>query len=476
MGDTPELLTAFLAGLRIGAVPVPVSTMLKPKDIAADRAGQPRPALVVSEEFADAGAGRRRAARPRRRRRRDRGSAAGASPAPGCANWAAFVAAGADFARAGGGAVPDDRRLPRVLALHLRHHRHAQGRDAPARLAARTCARRTRPTCSASARTTSRFSVAKFFFAYGLGNTLTFPFSVGAAHRPRPLAAEPRPDAARSLAGAPADAVLRRSRPSTPRCWRPALPGRRVRRRAGVRLGRRGRSPRLCCSALHRRASAWRCSTASGPPRRCTSSVATGPARSGPARPARSCAGYEAADRRTTTALPVPDGTPGHLYVRGELGRARATGTAPRSPARCSRGEWLRTGDTYVRTADGYYTCLGRNNDMLKAGGIWVSPTEVESRLRRAPRRSTQVVVVGVADADGLDKPVACVVLSPGAVDDGRGPRRLLPGRAGARSSAPRHVLVFDELPKTATGQAAALPHPRTRPRRPSDATSGGAA
>jgi acyl-coenzyme A synthetase/AMP-(fatty) acid ligase len=45
------------------------------------------------------------------------------------------------------------------------------------------------------------------------------------------------------------------------------------------------------------------------------------------------------------------------------------------------QGEWLRTGDTYIRDADGCYTCLGRTSDMLKPSGVWVSPAEVEARL-----------------------------------------------------------------------------------------------
>ena len=77
------------------------------------------------------------------------------------------------------------------------------------------------------------------------------------------------------------------------------------------------------------------------------------------------------------------------------------------------QGEWLRTGDTYVQDADGYYACLGRTGDMLKASGIWVSPAEVEARLL-AHDAVAQAVVVAALDADGLEKPVAYVVLPPG--------------------------------------------------------------
>src|SRR5207247_2586014 len=73
------------------------------------------------------------------------------------------------------------------------------------------------------------------------------------------------------------------------------------------------------------------------------------------------------------------------------------------------QGEWLRTGDVYERSADGYYTCLGRTSDMIKAGGIWVSPAEVEARLLEHPDVA-QAAVVGVSDDQGLEMPVACVV------------------------------------------------------------------
>jgi acyl-coenzyme A synthetase/AMP-(fatty) acid ligase len=115
------------------------------------------------------------------------------------------------------------------------------------------------------------------------------------------------------------------------------------------------------------------------------------------------------------------------------------------------QGDWVRTGDTYVRSSDGYYSSLGRTDDIIKAGGIWVSPTEVEERLRQHPD-VVQVVVVSVPDDSGLDKPVACAVLSPGSsatADD-----LVAFCRDGlAAFKRPPNVLVFDELPTTATGK-----------------------
>jgi acyl-coenzyme A synthetase/AMP-(fatty) acid ligase len=111
----------------------------------------------------------------------------------------------------------------------------------------------------------------------------------------------------------------------------------------------------------------------------------------------------------------------------------------------------VRTGDTYVRSADGFYTSLGRTDDIIKAGGIWVSPTEVEERLR-AHDAVAQVVVVSVPDDDGLDKPVACVVpTAPGATTAEELVAFCRDGLAAFKR--PRHVLLFDELPQTATGK-----------------------
>jgi acyl-coenzyme A synthetase/AMP-(fatty) acid ligase len=146
----------------------------------------------------------------------------------------------------------------------------------------------------------------------------------------------------------------------------------------------------------------------------------------------------------------VTPGTPGTLHVRGD---STATGYWSRYDAsrRVFRGEWLCTGDTYVQDEDGYYTCLGRTDDVLKAGGIWVSPSEVETRLREHPQVAA-VAVVSVPDADGLDKPVAVVVPTPGATPSAD--ELIAFCRAGLASfKRPRHVLLVDELPQTATGK-----------------------
>jgi benzoate-CoA ligase len=154
-------------------------------------------------------------------------------------------------------------------------------------------------------------------------------------------------------------------------------------------------------------------------------------------------------DESDGTVITEPD-RPGGLYVRGD---SIATGYWCR--AQVSRlvfqGEWLRTGDTYLLNSDGTYSYLGRSDDMIKAGGIWVSPSEVEARLLEHPA-VTEVAVVGLPDAAGLDKPLAAVVTradSPVTEAD-----LVEFCRAGlAAFKRPRQVVVVNELPKTATGK-----------------------
>ncbi|MGZ4520737.1 MAG: AMP-binding protein, partial [Mycobacteriaceae bacterium] len=147
----------------------------------------------------------------------------------------------------------------------------------------------------------------------------------------------------------------------------------------------------------------------------------------------------------------VTPGVPGHLYVRGE---SLALGYWRRTDANRSvfEGRWVRTGDTYVQDDDGYFHCMGRSNDMLKAGGIWVSPGEVEARLLEHDA-VLEAAVVGVADSEGLDKPVALAVLDqrhPPVTED----ELIAWCRDGLASfKRPRRVAFIDALPKTATGK-----------------------
>jgi benzoate-CoA ligase family protein len=147
----------------------------------------------------------------------------------------------------------------------------------------------------------------------------------------------------------------------------------------------------------------------------------------------------------------VKPGVPGNLFVRGE---SLAIGYWRRTDAHRSvfEGRWMRTGDTYVQDEDRYFHCMGRSNDLLKAGGIWVSPAEVEARLL-AHSAVAEAAVAGVADAEGLDKPVALVVLADrhaSVTED----ELIAWCREGlAAFKRPRSIVFGDALPKTATGK-----------------------
>ncbi len=150
------------------------------------------------------------------------------------------------------------------------------------------------------------------------------------------------------------------------------------------------------------------------------------------------------------TGLEVDQGMPGTLMVRGA---SAATGYWSRYDASrlVFQGDWLRTGDTYVQDDAGNYSCLGRTGDMLKASGIWVSPAEVENRLL-AHTAVAQAVVVASLDADGLEKPVAYVVLVAGA--QASEDELIEFCREGLPSvKRPRRVIFVDSYPTTATGK-----------------------
>src|SRR6266511_1291307 len=146
----------------------------------------------------------------------------------------------------------------------------------------------------------------------------------------------------------------------------------------------------------------------------------------------------------------VPDGSSGHLLVSGE---SVTTGYWCRTATnrRTFEGPWLRTGDVYSRSADGVFTYAGRSDDMIKAGGIWVSPAEVEATLVQHPD-VLEAAVVGRRTPEGLHEPAAYVVRLPGRSP---APSELVDfcRERMAAFKRPRQVVFVDDLPKTATGK-----------------------
>jgi benzoate-CoA ligase len=114
-------------------------------------------------------------------------------------------------------------------------------------------------------------------------------------------------------------------------------------------------------------------------------------------------------------------------------------------------GEWTRSGDKYSRDADGFFTYGGRTDDMLKVGGIYVSPFEVEASIMTHPC-VLEAAVIGVSDEDGLTKPKAYVVLKQDQHLDEAGLKAHVKSQL-APYKYPRWVEFVPDLPKTATGK-----------------------
>lgn len=149
----------------------------------------------------------------------------------------------------------------------------------------------------------------------------------------------------------------------------------------------------------------------------------------------------------------VTQGEIGNLLVRGETTTSFYLHQYQKS-RQTFQGEWLFTGDKYYVDEDGYYWHAGRSDDMIKAGGIWVSPMEVESTLISHPA-VVECAVVAKADQSDLFKPKAFVVLKEGIEPSAKLEEELIQyaREKMADYKRPRWIEFVDELPKTATGK-----------------------
>jgi benzoate-CoA ligase family protein len=451
MADSPHFVVVYLAAMRVGAIPVPVSTMLRSDGIAELLRDSRARYLAVTAEFAAAAE-----------------SAAAAAP-----ELAAILA---DRPLSPGGTTPRNPPGKRATSLPVYTFDdlaatapddtvYDTGADSPAfwlytsgttgtpkaamhRHGAVKVVCETYGQQVLGIRPDDRcLSAAKAFFAYGLGNSVLFPLSAGAgsvllpaASRPDLIAETAAKHGATLFFGGPTffANMLRAQLPPD------ALPAVRLAASAGEALP----------AALYAR---WTAhfgvdiidgigmtemlhiflSNQPGAVRAGTTGTAV--------------PGYDLRllDEDSGQEIAEP-GRPGTLFVRGA---STATGYWARYDASrlVYQGEWLRTGDTYVRDADGYYECLGRTGDMIKASGIWVSPMEVEARLLAHPAVA-QAVVVAAPDSDSLEKPVAYVVLALGATVTEA--ELIEHCRAGLPSfKRPRAVVFTDTFPTTATGK-----------------------
>ncbi len=294
------------------------------------------------------------------------------------------------------------------------------------------------------------FSAAKLFFAYGLGNALTFPLSVGAtailmAERPTPQAVQHALSKHQPtiFCGVPTlyasmladDAITKDSCSKALRVSisaGEALPrhvGEKWRDRMGTDILDGIGSTEMLHIFLSNRHGDVHYGTSGKP-----------------------VPGYDVKVIGDDGDL-VNDGEEGSLWVRGPTAASAYYNQRERSLA-TFHGPWTRTGDRYMRDSEGYYTYAGRADDMIKAGGIWVSPFEVESALGEHDA-VLEAAVVGHADDDGLVKPKAYVVLKDPtqASDELAGELKgFVKGRL-APYKYPRWIEFVRELPKTATGK-----------------------
>jgi len=293
------------------------------------------------------------------------------------------------------------------------------------------------------------FSAAKLFFAYGLGNALTFPLSAGATtvlmpDRPTPAAVFDRLVAQRATVffGVPTLYAALLASPELPARERAAL---RMAVSAGEALprdiGERFRA-HFGCDILDGIGSTEMLhiflSNRAGDVRYGTTGVPV--------------PGYDI-DLRGEDGRPVRDGEIGDLFVRGPSAALMYWGNRDKTRA-TFQGEWTKSGDKYVRDADGYYVYSGRGDDMLKVSGQYVSPFEVEAALMRHPS-VLEAAVIGRIDADGLTRTKAFVVLKPGATGAAALEEELKTFVKDklAPFKYPRYLEFVPELPKTATGK-----------------------
>lgn len=427
----------FLGALRSGAVAVPLSTMLTAEELAAIVADADAGTVVVSEPYRDHLAAM--AAQPSELRHAVVSGEPVAGGGLAAHAWSEFAdRTEAPVASTG----PDTPAFWLYSSGTTGAPKGVMHRHANLQATAETYAR----SILEIGPDDRCVSVAKLFFAYGLGNSLTFPLSAGASavlnpRRPTPhdvldlvraeqptlFFASPAFIAALLDADPPDDAF------ASVRCTvtaGEALPA-DLQRRFQSRFGHPVLDGIGTTEALH-----IFISNTKGAERPGTSGVPV---------PGYAARLLDDAGNEVT----APD-TPGYLHVRGP---SLATGYWCRDAATRAafQGEWLATGDVYTRSVDGYWTFLGRNNDMIKAAGIWVSPAEVESVLIEHPD-VLEAAVVGGRDEKGLELTVAYLVPRAGHHIDAADIEAHCRDRMAA-FKRPRQIVVVDELPKTPTGK-----------------------
>jgi len=434
MLDSVEFVAMFLGALRIGAVPVPMNPLLPGRDLAVIVADS-RARVVAISATREQSLAELRAGAPEVEIVISSGG--GGDDLLG---WADFIGAGSD------GSVADTWAESPGFWLctsgstgqpKLAMHRHA---DIPA-----TCETYADQVLGITADDIC-FSVGPMFHAYGLGNSLTFPFSVGATAVHEPT----RPPTPQLVAG-----IVTSERPTLFFCiptFYAALLASDLADDvfASVRFGVSA-AEALPSETFERFRNRFGVTILDGigSTEQLHIYLSNTPTGFRPGTSGRAVPGYEVRvvdESDNDQSIDVP----GQLLVRGP---SAATGYWCRSDTTRAtfEGEWMRTGDLYAVDADGFHTYLGRVDDMLRVGGEWVSPAEVEGVLIEHAG-VLEAAIVGLPDDQNVTRPVAFVVAVDGAtpsVDD-------LTEHCRSRLAGykrPKVYRMVDGLPKTATGK-----------------------
>jgi benzoate-CoA ligase family protein len=452
--DTPDFAACFFGAIKIGAVPVPVNTLLKPADyefllnnsrariavvsdsLLANLQAIPSENLRYLEKIVVAGGaepGSERGADVNAERTATESFAAWTRDRPSTLDAAPTSKDDAAFWLYSSGSTGRPK-----ACVHLQHDMVV-------------CAERYAKAILGITENDRFFSVAKLFFAYGLGNGLYFPLAVGATSILLPDPPKPQtvfdtvkrfrptlffsvPSNYSKLLAQPPDSAHAsdfssvRHAISAGECL-PAAIFHRFKERFGVEILDAIGSTEALHMFISNRPGAVK------------------PGSSGTIIP-----GFEARiiDENNQS---VPPGEMGDLIVKTDAACACYWNQHEKTKDTIA-GDWLRTGDRYYQDADGYFWYGGRSDDMLKVSGAWVSPVEIENQLLEHPE-VLEAAVVGRKDEDGLVKTVACVVLRdgrPGNPEVASELQRFVLARLPV-FKRPHRVEFFPELPKTATGK-----------------------